>query len=148
MMKKKLGIIGIEANDESLIIELLAWMHENKADYTNTFCYLMDELLISDQIYTNHQFITWKQKWEKRTKANNNTPENSIKLMRNANPLVIPRNYKVEEALKAATDNNDLTEVKKLIKILENPYDKISNISTYQSPPISSEKKYKTYCGT
>ena len=148
MMRKKLGIIGIDTNDEALIIELLTWMHENKADYTNTFCYLMNELSISDQIYTSQQFISWKQKWEKRSKTNNNTLENSIKLMRNANPLVIPRNHKVEEALKATTDNNDLTKIQKLIKILENPYDKIYDISTYQLPPIPSEKKYKTYCGT
>ena len=41
MMKKKLGLVGDDHNDEQLIIELLSWMHKNKADYTNTFCNLM-----------------------------------------------------------------------------------------------------------
>ena len=26
--------------DQVLIIDLLTWMHKNKADYTNTFCFL------------------------------------------------------------------------------------------------------------
>ncbi len=43
MMKKKLGLVNDDHNDEQLIIELLSWMHKNKADYTNTFCYLMKE---------------------------------------------------------------------------------------------------------
>jgi len=43
MMRDKLGLFGDEKNDQSLILDLLTWMHEVKADYTNTFCYLMGE---------------------------------------------------------------------------------------------------------
>ena len=43
MMRSKLGLLGEEKNDQSLILDLLTWMHEMKADYTNTFCYLMGE---------------------------------------------------------------------------------------------------------
>ena len=39
MMQKKLGLKGEESKDENLIAELLSWMHQNKADYTNTFCH-------------------------------------------------------------------------------------------------------------
>ena len=38
MMRKKLGLLGEDSKDEGLIIDLLTWMHQNKADYTNTFC--------------------------------------------------------------------------------------------------------------
>ena len=37
MMRDKLGLFGDEKNDQSLILDLLTWMHEVKADYTNTF---------------------------------------------------------------------------------------------------------------
>ena len=40
MMREKLGFISQNKNDEVLIIDLLQWMHLNKADYTNTFCHL------------------------------------------------------------------------------------------------------------
>ena len=43
--------------------------------------------------------LIWKKRWEERLKLNNNTPEKFLKLMKTVNPIVIPRNYKVEEAL-------------------------------------------------
>ena len=38
MMRKKLGLIEKKNNDEKLINDLLSLLHEQKADYTNTFC--------------------------------------------------------------------------------------------------------------
>ena len=44
MMRDKLGLFGEDAaKDQVLILDLLTWMHQNKADYTNTFCFLMNE---------------------------------------------------------------------------------------------------------
>ena len=62
MMKKKLGLISENPKDEELIIELLSWMHKNKADYTNTFCYLMNQYKLKNEIYNESQFILWKKK--------------------------------------------------------------------------------------
>ena len=67
--------------------------------------------------------------------------------MKSANPLVIPRNHKVEEALESA-NNDDLSPLKKLIKVLEKPYEKKKENIDYQSPSPASDKKYKTFCGT
>ena len=147
MMKNKLGIIGDNSDDENLIAELLNWMFVNKIDYTNTFCYLMNELFVDKSVYKDKQFLLWKKKWEKR-RLNDNTIENSIKLMREVNPLIIPRNYLVEEALKSATEFNDMTKVKKLSQIYKNPYEKTSEISVYQELPAYKNEKYQTYCGT
>ena len=38
MMRDKLGLFGQDPKDLVLILDLLTWMHKNKADYTNTFC--------------------------------------------------------------------------------------------------------------
>jgi uncharacterized protein YdiU (UPF0061 family) len=148
MMRKKLGLIGEESKDENLIIDLLSWMHQNKADYTNTFCFLMNENIQENKIYQNQEFISWKKQWQDRLKLHNNSPEKSLKLMRPENPLVIPRNHKVEEALSAATNNNDLTKIHKLLKVLQNPYKNNSEIADYQHAPLPSNEKYKTFCGT
>ncbi|OUX43797.1 hypothetical protein CBE37_01895, partial [bacterium TMED277] len=147
MMKKKLGLTDNNSKDEQLIVELLSWMHENKADYTNTFCYLMKEYKPKNEIYNEKKFILWKKKWEDRVKLNNNSQEKSLQIMRTVNPLVIPRNHLVEESLEYATKNNDFKKVHELIKILENPYERCSSTSAYQSAPLS-EKNYVTYCGT
>tara|TARA_B100001564_G_scaffold49562_1_gene36618 strand:- start:297 stop:1757 length:1461 start_codon:yes stop_codon:yes gene_type:complete len=147
MMKKKLGLIGDDPKDEQLIIELLSWMHQNKADYTNTFCYLMKEYKQENEIYNEKKFMLWKKKWEDRIKLNNVSQNISLKIMREVNPLIIPRNHFVEEALNYAVEKNDLSKVRELLKVLQNPYDDIATNSAYQSPPFS-EKNYMTYCGT
>ena len=148
MMRKKLGLKGEESKDENLIAELLSWMHQNKADYTNTFCHLMDDLVQKNKFFENEEFNYWKQQWKNRSKLYGNSPDKSLQTMHEANPLVIPRNHLVEEALNAATENNDLTKVKELLKILKDPYKNKSNTDYYQSTSTPGKERYKTYCGT
>ena len=145
MMRDKLGLFGEDKNDKKLINDLFNWMEKNKADYTNTFCNLMD--INSDEIYKNNDFINWKNEWKKRSELNNSTKEKQSKLMKSNNPIVIPRNHKVEEAL-AEADKGSLDKMKKLLAILKNPYDNQNNIEEYQTPAPSSNEKYQTFCGT
>ena len=107
----------------------------------------MNEYKQNNEINKKKQFILWKKKWEERIKRNNNSQEESLKIMRKVNPLIIPRNHLVEEALNFATESNDLHKVHELIKVLENPYDRSLANSPYQSAP-SLEENYVTYCGT
>ncbi len=145
MMRDKLGLFGEDKNDKKLINDLFNWMEKNKADYTNTFCNLMDVNL--DEIYKNNDFVNWKNKWKKRSELNNSTKQKQTKLMKTNNPTVIPRNHKVEEAL-AEADKGSLDKMKKLLAILKNPYDNQNNIEEYQTPAPSSNEKYQTFCGT
>ncbi len=145
MMRDKLGLFGEDKNDKKLINDLFNWMEKNKADYTNTFCNLMD--INSDEIYKSNDFIDWKNGWKKRSELNNSTKEKQSKLMKSNNPIIIPRNHKVEEAL-AEADKGNLDKIKKLLSILKNPYDNQNNIEEYQAPAPSSNEKYQTFCGT
>ena len=147
MMHNKLGLFGEERKDKSLINDLFSWMQKNKADYTNTFCVLMNKNIQEEKIYKDESFLNWKQRWQNRLKLNNNSSKESLQLMRSANPLIIPRNHKVEEALKAA-NNDDLNPMKHLLKVLEKPYENQEGISEYRSPAPPSDKKYQTFCGT
>ena len=146
MMRNKLGISGLDNKDKPLILDLLTWMHEKKADYTNTFCHLMNLDPKKEKIFEDSKFIVWKKRWKERLLKNDNNQIKSKKLMKNNNPLVIPRNHKIEEALEAA-ELNDMEPINKILEILKNPYDKQSEIIDYQYPSKSSEK-YQTFCGT
>ena len=146
MMRDKLGLFGMDEKDKFLILDLLTWMHQKKIDYTNIFCHLMNENIKEDKDYEDEDFKNWKKRWNERLKTNNNTPEKSLKLMRSANPIVIPRNHKVEEALEAAGKNN-FKPITRLVEILKDPYSQQKNIINYQIPS-NSEKKYQTFCGT
>ena len=144
-MRDKLGLFGEDKSDKILINDLLGWMEKNKADYTNTFCHLMDIKTINNEIYNDKGYIDWSNKWKKRILMNNSSKEKSLKIMRNSNPIVIPRNHKVEEALKAANENN-LDVMNKLLSILTKSYENHKNIEDFQSP--SNIKEYQTFCGT
>ena len=145
MMRDKLGLFGKDKNDLKLINDLLHWMESNQADYTNTFCHLMNINSSNDSKYKDTNFINWFKQWESRVLINNGSIEKSINLMKKNNPIVIPRNHKVEEALEAA-NNNDLSLTNKLLSILNKPYDNQNDIDDYQSP--SSNSEYQTFCGT
>ena len=145
MMRDKLGLFGEDKDDLELINNLLNWMQSNQADYTNTFCYLMNISSIQDQIYKDKDFIDWSKNWEKRILINGGSKENYLELMKKNNPIVIHRNHKVEEALEAANDNN-LKPMYNLLSILKKPYTKQINIEKFQTP--SNNQNYKTFCGT
>ena len=148
MMRKKLGLFGEENGDETLITDLLLWMQQNKADFTNTFCSLMKEGVPKDKLFQDSIFLNWYHRWQTRLTQNKKPIELSLRLMRATNPLIIPRNHKVEEALDAASINGDLIPMYNLLKFLKKPYDNQSAIPTYQSPPAPSEHVYQTFCGT
>ena len=147
MMRDKLGLFGEDAKDQVLILDLLTWMHQKKADYTNTFCFLMNEKVKNDEIYKDENFLIWKKRWRERLKFNNNTSSKYLNLMRSNNPLIIPRNHNVEEAL-AAANHNDLIPLIKLTKILEKPYQIQKDMIDYQSVAPLKNQKYQTFCGT
>jgi len=145
MMRDKLGLFGKDQNDQKLINDLLSWMEINNADYTNTFCNLMNVNIEDKKVYEDQKFINWVKIWEKRVLMNNNLKEKSLNLMRNTNPTVIPRNHKVEEALNSANEDN-FEVMNKLLNILNKPYSNQKNIENYQS--LSTDKEYQTFCGT
>ena len=145
MMRDKLGLFGEDKNDLKLINKLLDWMKNNNADYTNTFCHLMG-VELDDEIYKKDSFKGWTNEWQKRLKLNNSSDKH-LELMKKTNPIIIPRNQKVEEAL-ADADKGNLETMNKLLKVLSNPYSDQENIIEFQKPAPIGNEKYQTFCGT
>ena len=63
------------------------------------------------------------------------------------NPIYIPRNHQVEEALTAATEG-DLTPFERLLEVLARPFDERPGLEAYAQPAPASFGDYITYCGT
>ena len=147
MMSDKIGLLDTEKEDEVLILDLLQWMHSNKADYTNTFYNLINEKIFSNQVYDNADFLTWKDRWKMRLSKYKNKMDKVEEKMKFANPVIIPRNHKVEEALNAA-ENGNMSLVEILLKVLEKPYENNSNLKEFQIQNKNNNNSYKTYCGT
>ena len=149
MMKKKLGLFGSVEGDDELIKKILNWMYENKADYTNTFCYLMNDNSINHSIYNKISFVDIQNQWKKRLEKNNIQKEISRGIMRSSNPFFIPRNHNVEKSIKNIVEENNFDLFYKLLKLLKDPYKNNDNSNSLKElPSLTFSNNYKTYCGT
>ncbi len=69
--------------------------------------------------------------------------------MRKSNPIVIPRNHRVEEALEAASNEGDLGPFERLLDALRRPFEEDDARSSYAEPaPAAVTACYQTFCGT
>jgi len=105
------------------------------------------DIKIDNNTYKDKTFLTWFDEWKKRSQLNNSSKEKQIELMKKNNPIVVPRNHKVEEALTEA-NNGSLEGMNKLNDILKNPYSNQEDIAEYQVPAPTTNEKYQTFCGT
>ncbi|WP_062110713.1 protein adenylyltransferase SelO [Bacillus niameyensis] len=147
-MRAKLGIFNAENEDESLIEQLLQLMHDHHADYTNTFRALTFNQMDGTELFNSEEFTKWKQQWEARLDRQQESRADSLELMKTRNPAVIPRNHRVEEALTAAVEINDLSVTKKLLAVLKDPYAHNAQQEEYSTLPEPSCQPYQTFCGT
>jgi serine/tyrosine/threonine adenylyltransferase len=146
-MRKKLGLTTAETSDETLFNDLLQIMHRYQADYTNTFRELTLAQPSDQPFYQSAEFSRWHSQWQARANRENTGEQERQKLMESSNPALIPRNHLVEEALQAATDQNDYAPIIKFINLLSTPYDHKINDKRYLEPTYA-DKPYRTFCGT
>ncbi|MDQ1103233.1 hypothetical protein [Nocardioides zeae] len=67
--------------------------------------------------------------------------------MDRANPVYVPRNHLVEEALAAAQDG-DLAPTERLLEALAAPYDERPGLERFAEPSPDGLEGYRTFCGT
>ena len=67
--------------------------------------------------------------------------------MRASNPVFLPRNHRVEEALAAAAEG-DLGPFERLRRVLARPYDEQPEAADLAAPPGPEQWQYATFCGT
>jgi len=146
-MRKKLGLQTDEAEDAGLINTLLDWMQAVKADFTNTFSDLSSEGELVGELYRDEAFRNWHGLWKSRLDREGRPRESAFALMRATNPFVIPRNHRVEEALSAAVERNDLSVMHELLAALASPFERDAARAKYRDP-APSEYPYRTFCGT
>ncbi len=148
-MRAKLGMDTEDSDDLKLIKDLLDWMERMQLDYTHTFRALSSESLPMEPQFQQEEFLQWHSRWLQRTGgADVMVREQAFQIMRANNPVVIPRNHRVEEALEAAVQRADLSVTAQLLAALAKPYEDLPEFAAYQMPPQGDLEGYKTFCGT
>ncbi|MCU0900756.1 MAG: YdiU family protein [Cypionkella sp.] len=146
LMREKLGLAGEAAADGDLADGFLASMDGQGADWTLAFRHLAraaegDAGPLRAQFADPARLDAWLGPWRARLRAD--APEH----LRRTNPLVIPRNHKVEEAL-AAAGQGDLAPFTALLAQVSDPYSEAPGREAFSLPAPTGFGDYVTFCGT
>jgi uncharacterized protein YdiU (UPF0061 family) len=103
-----------------------------------------------DALFRDAQtFGAWIDRWRKRAAQESLEAEVRKVAMNRVNPLYIPRNHRVEEALAAASDRGDLELFERLLDVVANPFEERPGLETYVQPATpEATASYRTFCGT
>jgi uncharacterized protein YdiU (UPF0061 family) len=144
-MRAKLGMPdGLDALASPLVDELLGLLQRNRVDHTSFFRGL-GAAARGDAEPTRGLFLdlaafdAWAQRWH--------TLGPDAATMDRVNPVYIPRNHLVEEALAAATDG-DLGLLERLLDAVTAPFDVRPGLERYAAPAPEDFGAYRTFCGT
>ncbi|MFT3689245.1 protein adenylyltransferase SelO [Paenirhodobacter sp.] len=136
----KIGIQQATDADRPLIEGLLGRMASEGADFTRTFRGLITGTA-RDEFTDPAAFDTWEPGWRARI------AQEPAGLMEAANPVRIPRNHRIEQAIEAAVAG-DLTPFHRLNDALATPYVPDPRFADLEAAPRPEEIVSRTFCGT
>ena len=156
IMLKKLGLTQAGVENIALIEELLQLMSAAGADYTLTFRLLAERMHpawadapgVHDIFEMPHGLAPWISRWRAQLARESTDTDGQRQMMLAVNPAFIPRNHLIEEAIDAATLENDFQPFQQLVDVLEKPYAYAANSSRYALSPTPAQIVSKTFCGT
>jgi uncharacterized protein YdiU (UPF0061 family) len=151
-MRAKLGLVDGLGEDEALVDDLLTLLHAQRVDYTSFFRALSSSVrgdasgvrVLFGEV---SGFDAWSERWRAVLSSQSSDVEVVAEAMDRVNPLYIPRNHQVEDALSAATAG-ELGPFRRLVDLLAYPFDERPGLEAYAGPAPVSFAAYRTFCGT
>ena len=150
VMRKKLGLEKETPGDFELAMDLLKCLAEESVDFTIFFRTLAtgDASRAAELFANPAPFDAWTKRWRERLAEEGATPETRRETMRRASPACIPRNHRIEQAIRAAVDRDDFSPFETLVRVLARPFDDQPEAAHLAEAPLAEERVRKTFCGT
>lgn len=149
-MQKKLGTEMEGEPGEKLVDTTLELLAAESVDFTRFFRFLTQiaggedvEEKLAGEFYNRELAREWLRTWKELTNGNPNYGS-----MAKVNPIVIPRNHRIEEVIQAATSNGDLSPFHLLLERITKPFDECDVEIDYEAAPSAEEIVSRTFCGT
>lgn len=146
IFRPKIGLATAEEGDAELIQRLLDLMAAERADFTNTFRGLADGSA-RNAFRNRAAFDAWAADWTARRAREPDGPAAQRDRMDTANPVFVPRNHRVEQAIEAAVAG-DFSIFEKLLSIVLHPFEANGENVSFALPPSPGEEVRQTFCGT
>jgi uncharacterized protein YdiU (UPF0061 family) len=136
--------LGLRAEATPLVDDLLPLMQESRVDHTSFYRALAlaaggDDEPVRRLFVDTDAVSEWLGRWR--------ALGPDADAMNRVNPIYIPRNHLVEEALDAAT-GGDLEPLTILVEAVRNPYQERPGLDRYAAPAPPDFGAYQTFCGT
>jgi len=154
-MRAKLGLRTAREGDRALVERFLDLMHRSQADFTLAFrglCDAADSTAADPRVRTLFAdpaaYDDWAASWRSRLAGEAADGEQRGAAMRRANPAIIPRNHRIEQAISAAVEHGDLSVFFRLLEALLRPYEDSASRAEYRNAPRPDERVMRTFCGT
>jgi len=151
-MRAKLGLVAADDLSAALIDDLLRLLREHGVDHTSAFRALSASLrgdadAARSLFARDAAFDAWAARWREQLAHEGSDPGEVAAAMDRVNPVYIPRNHLVEEAL-AAAGAGDLEPFERLLEVLARPFEKRPGLDAYAAPAPAGFGAYRTFCGT
>jgi uncharacterized protein YdiU (UPF0061 family) len=138
LMGQKLGFANLDVQHRVVVDRLLDIMHVEQLDYTACFTALTNKKDPS----TSSDYLEWLELYQSLIGKQSGDP---LVLMRQVNPIVIPRNQVVQEALDRA-EGGDTDLFMSILHDVQHPFVTPSEIRLLERS--ESNEPFITYCGT
>jgi uncharacterized protein YdiU (UPF0061 family) len=154
--RRKLGLTTVEKDDQSLIDDLLAAMTANHVDYTIFFrklCDFQEEGAndpLRDLFLDRGAFDRWAERYRQRlARESEQIPATARRqAMLTTNPKYVLRNYMAEIAIRKARDERDYSEIDRLLKLLQTPFDEHPDCEEYAGHPPDWSQQLSVSCSS
>jgi len=158
-LRQKFGFANWDQAAQDLSGTFLDAMAQGNADFTLAFRHLSElsaaedhadggeealRLTFSDPSAVDAFLPLW------RAKVRDEGGEDGARkaAMRAVNPLFIPRNHRVQEAIDALVDRGDAAPLDALLAVTARPFEENEEYAPYANPPEPDEIVRQTFCGT
>jgi len=154
LMREKIGFKQTSDDDHKIITAMLDLLEANHVDYTLFFRVLSKQFSVNDidecrdLFIDRNAFDRWFDTYKLRLSQEVISQEERCENMLQVNPKYILRNYMAEIAIRKAEDENDYSEIDKLINILRDPYAEHPGFEHYAGHPPDWAQQIEVSCSS
>ncbi len=156
LMARKLGFENHNDDLEPLTKSLLSQMQQSQTDYTCFFRQLCDlerdnnqaNPTLKDMFLEPERFDQWLKDYRQALRQYA-PPDMSRQIdMKQANPKYVLRNHMAQLAIEKAEQEKDYSEIDRLIRLLQNPFDEHAEMQGYANPAPESVEQIAISCSS
>ncbi len=153
-LRAKLGLLDATEADQPLVQDLLNIMQKNQVDFTLCFRALSMEDTTQRNAAVRDLFIDreaadgWLTRYQQRLQQEDSIDVERSIYMKQENPKYILRNHMAEVAIRKAQDEQDYSEIDRLMRCLAKPYEEQPEFEAYAAQPPDWAQHLSVSCSS